>query len=70
MSEQTHRITLTLNDREFYALARMSMKECRALRGQAVYMLRHALATVGELPGAPTIFNPVPDAPAEVSGRD
>lgn len=70
MSEQTHRITLALNDQEFYALARMSMRECRALRGQAVYMLRHALATVGELSAAPTIFNPVPDIAEEVSGRD
>lgn len=25
---------------------------------------------MNSVPGAPTIFNPVPDAPAEVSGRD
>lgn len=57
MSEKTHRIILTLTDREFYALARTSLKECRGLRGQAVYMLRNALHNYGEL--VPDPSNPI-----------
>lgn len=60
MSEQTHKITLTLTDREFYALARIGLKQCRGLRWQAVYMLRDALLNSGEL---------VPDPSSELAAK-
>lgn len=70
MKNNTYLIRLELTQEEGQALDALASRECRLTWEQARYLLRSQLIHLGELPGAPTIFNPVPDAPAEVSGRD
>ncbi|NWG35187.1 MAG: hypothetical protein HXY42_12150 [Chloroflexi bacterium] len=65
-----YKITLELSEPEFLALARIGYREFRSPRNQARFLLRDVLTSLGALPGAPTVYNPVPDPAAEVSGRD
>lgn len=68
MSEK-YKITLELSEPEFLAIARIGYREFRSPRNQARFMLRKVLTSLGALPGAPTIYNPVPDTTGEVEGQ-
>lgn len=59
---QTYRITLSLTEDEYLALARIAHEELRAPRWQALHFLKTHLV-------APTIYNPAPDLAGEVAAK-